>query len=70
MTAKQQEVFDQVHELLSEHFEGHVFVVDAADMADSSNHEYGTGYNGGVGLGMGLCEYAKGKMNRDIYSEA
>lgn len=69
MTDKQREIMDQVHEMLSEHFDAHVFVVDAADVDDSGNHRYGAAFNGGIGTAMGLHQYGIEKISWDTFHD-
>lgn len=57
MTEKQQQVLDQVHQLLQEHFDACVYVVDMADVEDTSDHQTVGGFTGGMAMAMGLCYY-------------
>lgn len=66
MTAKQREVLDHVHELLSEHFDGAVYVVD---YDEGTEHEVSSGYNGGIAMAMGLCQHQIERLKARVVSD-
>ena len=57
LTNKQQEILDQIHIMLSEHFDAHVIIVDCANVNDTGDHLTAGQYNGGPATAMGLCQY-------------
>lgn len=57
MTDKQRQVLDQVHELLTEHFDSHVYVVNIEDESDEGDNRTCGGYSGGSAMAIGLCEH-------------
>ena len=64
-TQAQRDVLDKVHELLSEHFEGAVYVVQADLDSETPNAIWG-GWIGGLPLGIGLCDVQAAKMRRRL----
>ncbi len=58
MTEAQEQIFSKVEELLREHFEAAVVVVQATTEDDKADFTKAT-YHGGYATGIGLLEVAK-----------
>lgn len=62
MTAKQREVLDVIHNLMLEHFDACVYVVQNHDVGDRCLVETAGGFTAGIALAIGLCEVQKHKL--------
>lgn len=70
LTDAQNEVLDQIHELLTEHFDNHVVVVELANVTDEGHHLTLGQYNGGPAIAMGLCLYQIRYIERTLFEQA
>ena len=69
LTEKQWEVLDSIQELLREHFDASVVVVDAADVGDACDHVTIGQCHGGPAAAMGLCLYQLKYLEKAVFKE-